>query len=204
MINLHPWEYNEVPVLLATAFKQNAPVIALHLTRPNIDIPDRDAIGMAHYFEAAKGAYLMRDYLPGQEKGGTIIVQGTGAVSNMIKALPELDKRGLNVKIVVSSSAELFEMQDQGYKNSILSPADQLDSTVVSTSSRSLMLPWIFSKFSEEYALSPDWDNNWRSGGSLDEVLDEAHLSPGHIVDGIERFVRDRDKRLGALRKALG
>ncbi|WP_198947040.1 transketolase-like TK C-terminal-containing protein [Marispirochaeta aestuarii] len=203
VINLHPWEYNDVPVLLAAAFSQDVPIIALHLTRPNIEIPDRKAIGMAHHYEAARGAYLMRDYKPGEDKGGTIIVQGTGAVSNMIKALPELDRRGLNVKIVVSASAELFEMQDEAYKNSILSPADQQNSTVVTTSSRTLMLPWLFNKFSEEYALSPDWDNNWRTGGSIDEVLEEAHLSPDHIADGIERFVKDRNKRLETLRKAL-
>ena len=88
-------------------------------------------------------------------------------------------------------------------KNSILSPADQQNSTVVTTSSRTLMLPWLFNKFSEEYALSPDWDNNWRTGGSIDEVLEEAHLSPDHIADGIERFVKDRNKRLETLRKAL-
>ena len=36
MINLHPWEFNEVPVLLAAALQQAVPVIALHLTRPAV------------------------------------------------------------------------------------------------------------------------------------------------------------------------
>ncbi|HLZ08610.1 MAG TPA: transketolase, partial [Chloroflexota bacterium] len=40
-INLYPWEHNEVPVMIAAAFRANAPVIALHLTRPAIQIPDR-------------------------------------------------------------------------------------------------------------------------------------------------------------------
>ena len=43
IINLHPWEHNEVPVLLGAALKLDVPVIALHLTRPPIEIPDRAA-----------------------------------------------------------------------------------------------------------------------------------------------------------------
>ncbi len=55
----------------------------------------------------------------------------------------------------------------------------------------------------EEYALSSDWDDRWRTGGSLEEVMEEAHLSGQWIVKGIERFVRDRSRRLGRLRSAL-
>lgn len=55
-INLHPWEHNEVPVLLGAALKQDVPIVVLHLTRPPVSIPDREALGMASHFEAAKGA----------------------------------------------------------------------------------------------------------------------------------------------------
>jgi len=37
VIDLHPWEYNEVPVLLGTAFGLDVPIVALHLTRPPVD-----------------------------------------------------------------------------------------------------------------------------------------------------------------------
>jgi hypothetical protein len=37
----------------------------------------------------------------------------------------------------------------------------------------------------------------------VDEVIDEAHLSAEHILEGIERFVRDRPQRLAALRDAV-
>jgi hypothetical protein len=39
----------------------------------------------------------------------------------------------------------------------------------------------------------------WRTGGSLDEVIDEAHLSASHILAGIERFVSERDQRRAKL-----
>jgi transketolase len=37
IINLHPWEHNEVPVLLGEALKKDVPIIALHLTRPAVE-----------------------------------------------------------------------------------------------------------------------------------------------------------------------
>ncbi|GAB4221721.1 MAG: transketolase [Spirochaetales bacterium] len=203
IINLHPWEHNEVPVVLAAALKEKAPLIALHLTRPNIEVPDREKIGMASHFEAAKGAYLMRDYKPGQPKMGVLIVQGTSAVANTIKILPELDKRGLNVKIVVAVSAELFALQSKDYQASILSAQDRMDSTVITTSARWLMHKWLFNEVAEQYALSPDWDNRWRTGGTVEEVLEEAHLDPAHILEGIERFAKDRSSRLQKLQDAL-
>ena len=38
VIDLHPWEYNEVPVVLGAALATDVPIVALHLTRP----ADRD------------------------------------------------------------------------------------------------------------------------------------------------------------------
>ncbi len=93
VINLHPWEYNEVPVLLGAALRERAPIVALHLTRPPVTIPDRAALGIPSHFEAARGAYVLRDHKPGP-RGGTVIVQGASAVANTIAALPELDAAG--------------------------------------------------------------------------------------------------------------
>ncbi len=64
IINIHPWEYNEVPVLLAAALGQPAPLVALHLTRPPITIPDRAALGIPSHFDAARGAYVVRELPP--------------------------------------------------------------------------------------------------------------------------------------------
>jgi transketolase len=63
-----------------------------------------------------------------------------------------------------------------------------------------LMRDWVDGPISEEYSLSSDWDNRWRTGGTVDEVIDEAHLGPDHIVAAIERYVADRDVRMERLR----
>lgn len=203
IINLHPWEYNEVPVLLGAAFAQSVPIVALHLTRPPVEIPDRAALGMPSHFEAARGAYILRDYRPGLPRAGAIIVQGTSAVAAIIKLLPQLDERKLNVKIVCATSPQLFALQTDEYKYKVLSLADRLDSTVITTQARWLMHDWLFNKTAEVYALSADWDNRWRTGGSVDQVLEEAHLSPSWLLAGIERFVHDRTQRLDGIQASL-
>jgi len=203
IINLYPWEHNEVPVLLGAALKTDVPIIALHLTRPPIEIPDRQALGMESHFEAARGAYIVRNYKPGLPRAGAIIVQGTSAMASVVKILPLLDEKKLNVKIIYATSPQLFAMQSEEYQRRVISRADELNSTVITTQARMLMQDWIFTKISEEYALSSDWDDRWRTGGRLEDVIDEAHLTPEWILKGIERFATDRELRLDKVQQAL-
>ncbi len=203
VINLYPWEHNEVPVLLGAALQTEAPIIALHLTRPAIEIPDREKLGVASHFEAAKGAYLIRDYDPGLPKMGTIFVQGTSTTLNVIKLLPRLKQAGLNVKLIAAVSHELFYLQPAEYRHKLVSDADWINSTVITNAARRNMYNWISSQLSREYAMSSDWDNQWRSGGTIDEILEEAHLSEDWLFKGIEKFALEKDKRLNRLQNSI-
>jgi transketolase len=203
VIDLHPWEYNEVPVVLGAALRLDVPIIALHLTRPKITIPDREALGIAPYFEAARGAYVMREFRDNEPRMGTVFVQGTSTTDNLVRILPELDKQKLNVKVVAAISWQLFQLQDPQYRDRVASLADRWDAMVVTNRSRRVTQDWIAHPIVSDYSLTSDWDDRWRTGGTVDEVISEAHLSPEHILQGIERFVRERDRRLGALREAV-
>ncbi len=44
--------------------------------------------------------------------------------------------------------------------------------------------------------MSSDWDDRWRTGGSVDEIVAEAHLDPESLAQGIRLFAADREKRL--------
>ncbi len=136
IINLFPWEHNEVPVVLAAALQTDVPLIGLHLTRPPIAIPDRAKLGMASHFEAAKGAYLIRDYRSDQPKAGVVLVQGTSTTVNVLQILPELDAKQLNVKIIAAISHELFLLQDENYRNGLVSPREWFDSMVITNGAR--------------------------------------------------------------------
>ncbi|MDZ7400935.1 MAG: transketolase [candidate division KSB1 bacterium] len=203
VINLYPWEHNEVAPMLGAALATDKPIIILHLTRPPIEIPDRQKLGIASHFEAAKGAYLIRDYKPNLPKMGTIFVQGTSTTANLIKILPRLEEAGFNVKLVAAVSYELFKLQPESYQKSIVSDSDWLDSTVITNTARRNMHDWIFSKISEQYAMCSDWDNRWRTGGSVEELCEEAHISPNWLFKGIERFVKEREQRLQMVKAML-
>jgi len=200
VIDVHPWEYNEVPVVLAAALRQAAPIVALHLTRPKITIPDREALGIPSHFAAAKGAYVMREYRDGQPKMGIVFVQGTSTTANLVQLLPELEANGLNVKIVAAISPQLFALQDQAYRDSVCTAAERWDAMMISNRSLRVSRDWIDNPIVADYSMTSDWDDRWRTGGTLEEVIDEAHLSPSHILAGIERFVSERDKRIAVLR----
>jgi transketolase len=203
VIDLHPWEHNEVPVVLGAALATGRHIVALHLTRPAIPIPDREALGMDSHFEAARGAYIMRDYRPDQPRRGTILVQGTYSTYNTVRILPELDSAGLNVKLVAIISPQLWKLQDAAWRERVLPEEDWIDCTFISNRSRRLLYDWMPHPIAAEYAMTSDFDDRWRTGGTMDEVLDEAHLSPEWLLRGIERFARDRELRLGRIRRAL-
>lgn len=203
VVNVTPWEANEVPVVLGAALAHPAPIIALHLTRPPIEIPDREALGMASHFEAARGAYLIRDFRRDRPRQGTVLVEGTSSTANVVKILGELDKQGLNVKIVAAVSPELFAAQPAEYREAVLSEADRLDAMAITNRARQLMHAWGANPVTEEYWMGDDWDDRWRTGGSVDEVLDEAHLTASHLLEGIARYAREREARRARLRALL-
>ena len=55
----------------------------------------------------------------------------------------------------------------------------------------------------EQYCLSSDFDDRWRTGGLEPDVIAEAQLDEESILRGIRRFVQDRDARVARLRAAL-
>ena len=203
VIDLHPWEYNEVPVVLGAALRTAAPIIALHLTRPPISIPDREGLRMPSHFEAARGAYLIRAYRSDLPEQGTVFIRGTLPTANLVSILPDLDRRGLNLKIVAAISPQLFALQDEAYRTATVTPEDRINAMVVTNGARRLMHDWASGPIVDQYSLSPDWDDRWRTGGSVEEVMEEAHLTAGHILAALERFAADSDKRRSLLRPQL-
>jgi transketolase len=121
-------------------------------------------------------------------RAGTLLVQGTSVVSNTVKLLPWLNSEGPNIKVVCCVSHELFQLQTDEYKNRVLPKEEWQNSMVATTSARRNMGDWIWSQETEVYTLSADFDNRWRTGGTVDEVIAEAHLDVESIKKGILRF----------------
>lgn len=205
VLNLYPYEHNEVAPLLGAALATDIPIIALHLTRPNVSVPDRARLGMDSYLEAGRGAYLMRAFDTKSPRGGVLLVQGTSCTEQVVKLLEEgaFERERLNVKIVACPSYDLFRLQPAEYRDRLLPRHEWMDSTVIANCARRAMRDWFPHKMAEEYAMTPDWDDRWRTGGSVDEVIDEARINAKWILEGVRRFVTDRPKRLQALRESV-
>jgi len=201
-IDLHPWEPNEVGPCLMAALGTDAPIIAMHLTRPGVEIPDREGLGMASYMDAAKGAYIMRDYDPSRPAEGCIFLRGTSSTNSVHMLLKDgaLDGDGPNIKIVAAISMELFDLQSEEYRRSVISEADWIDSTFITNGARQMMRQWTAHSVSFDYGMGADWDDRWRSGGSGEEVIAEAHLDSASLLAGITKFAQEREQRLAKVR----
>ena len=201
IINLHPWEHNDVAPALAAAFSTDVPIVALHLTRPAIEVPDRQKMGIASHFDASKGAYLIRDF-DERPRDGVVIVRGTSSTNTVVSILGDISSN-YNVKIVSAISWELFDMQDSVYKSSVIGDQEWADSMVITNTGLNVMKNWISNRVVADYSLSPDWDNRWRTGGSLEQIIDEAHLSPRWVMKSIAKFATDRFERLERLKQEI-
>jgi transketolase len=203
VINLHPWEHNEVAPALAAALSTEVPIVALHLTRPAVTIPDRAKLGVPSHMEAARGAYVIKPHDSKRPKQGTLIVQGTSTTDSVYSLLPRfLAGEGPNVKLVQAVSWELFQRQPESYRDSVLPWPDWVDSTVITNGARRLMHDWLPHKLAERYAMSSDWDDRWRTGGSVEELKKEAHIDADSLWAGIARFAAEREQRLAGLAPA--
>lgn len=117
MPNLHvmrPGDANEVKGMWLSALEYSGPTI-FFLTRQNL--PTLAETNVPHKDGVARGAYILKD-------GGTdpeYILFATGSeVSLAMDVSQELEKQGHTVRVVSMPCWELFENQDDAYKNKVL------------------------------------------------------------------------------------
>ncbi|MGA7351868.1 MAG: hypothetical protein WBX06_11965, partial [Acidobacteriaceae bacterium] len=208
-INLSFWDYNDVaPGYFAAAEiaarDPRVGIITLEVARPDFAVADRSRFSDSDLRAAAKGLYVIRDFSPDLPRHGYVIAQGSSSTVNLVKLLPRLEAAGINVKIIAAISEDLFDRQPQAYRDSVLPPAARYDLMVVSTGTRRMWPLRNLGPLTDEYSLTSDFDNAWRSGGLEAEVIAEAHLDPDSIFAGVERFANERERRIGDQRRMIG
>lgn len=195
------WDYNDVaPGYFAAAEiaarDPKVGIIVMEVARPDFAVADRSTFADTDPHAAAKGFYLIRDYDPDKPKHGVVISQGSSSTVNLVKVLPQLEEAGVNVKVVAAISEELFDRQSQEYRDSVLSDQEKVDTMVVTTGTRRVWPVTGLGVLTDEYSLTSDWDHQWLSGGTEDDVIKEAHLDTESIYDAVKKFADDRDSRL--------
>ena len=207
-IHLNFWDYNDVAAGYFAAAEVAARdpkvgIISIEVARPDFPVADRSKFGDKDLKAAAKGFYVIRDFAPGP-RHGYVISQGSSSTVNLVNQLPNLEKAGVNVKVIAAISEELFDRQPEAYRNSVLPPEAYLDAMVVSTGTRRVWPVKNLGPLTDEYSLTSDWDNQWLTSGLEKEVIEEAHLDPVSIFNGIERFAKHHDERIKRQRGLLG
>jgi len=107
------------------------------------------------------------------------------------------------VRIISVISEELFKVQPAEYQSHIIPESARFDCMVVSTGTKRILPVAGLGPITEEYSLTSDWDDRWRTGGLEADVISEAHLDLESIISGVSKFANEREQRLERQRKAL-
>ena len=206
-IHLSFWDYNDVaPGYFAAAEiaarDPKVGIISIEVARPDFPVADRNTFADTDLRAAAKGFYVIRDFAEGP-RHGYVVTQGSSSTVNLLSTLPKLVAAGINVKVIAAISEELFDLQPESYRRSVLPPEAYYDLMIVSTGTRRMWPLKNVGPLTDEYSMTSDWDNHWLTGGLEPDVIAEAHLDAASIHKGIERFARERDQRISRQRDLL-
>ena len=116
---IRPGDANEAAEAWRVAVNHRHGPVMFALSRQKLPTLDRSR--MAPAAGLARGAYVLTETAG---KTPDIILIATGSELQLaVAAMPELERRGHAVRIVSMPSFELFEKQDQSYRDTVLPPA---------------------------------------------------------------------------------
>lgn len=115
---IRPADANETAQAWRVAIEHSGGPVALVLTRQNIPVLDQQKYTSAAELE--KGAYILSDC----ENEPDIILIGTGSeVSLLIEAQQKLKEQSVSARVISMPSWELFEKQEESYKEKVFPKA---------------------------------------------------------------------------------
>lgn len=116
LVTIRPGDGNETVHAWRVALARNHAPTALILTRQNLPTLDRNIYADASQLE--KGAYVLADM--GDDLPEVILMASGSEVSLILEAGARLAAEGINVRMVSVPSWELFKMQTEDYRESVL------------------------------------------------------------------------------------
>jgi transketolase len=149
--------------------------VVLILTRQNVPVLDRSALGAANGVD--RGAYVLAEADGGEQAVATIV--GTGSeVAVALEARALLAAEGVHARVVAMPSWELFAAQDDAYRDAVLPPGQP--------------------KVSVEAGIAQGWER-WvdravsidRFGASApgERVLHEYGITPAAVADAVRALL---------------
>jgi len=118
MITMRPGDANEVVEAWKVILQLKHEPVSLVLTRQALPTLDRSKYAAAS--GVGKGAYVLADAQGGKPQ---LILIGTGSeLSLCVEAYEKLTAEGVHARVVSMPSPDIFEQQEQAYRNSVLPP----------------------------------------------------------------------------------
>ena len=118
LVTMRPGDANEVSEAYRSILSHKHQPVALILSRQNL--PTLDRTKYAPVSGTAKGGYVLADAPDGKPQ---VILIGTGSeLQFAVEAYEKLKQEGIAARVVSMPSWELFEAQDQAYRDEVLPP----------------------------------------------------------------------------------
>ncbi len=193
-VTLTPWDPQELWPLFTAALARRFALIAPFVTRPNETVPDRRALRLAPAADAARGVYRLRKARNQAE--GSLVLQGSEvAMAFVEQALPQLDKKGVELDVYYVASAELFDALPAGERARIF-PEEAAESAVGITGfTLPTMYRWIRSDLGRSLTMHPFQKGHFLGSGQAQHVLKEAGLDGDEQCRTVLEFLARRKRK---------
>jgi len=188
-VTLTPWDPQEVWPLLITALAKRPAVIAPFVTRPDENILDREALGLAPINAASTGLYALRKAKGNSD--GAIVLQGSAVAYAFVEtALPLLEKEGVDLDVFYVASAELFEMLPDSERAAIYPDSVAQKAMGITGFTLPTMYKWIRSEKGVAATMHPFQKGHFLGSGPGPMVLKQAGLDGESQFKAVMRYLK--------------
>lgn len=177
MMVIRPADANETAQAWRVAIQHSCGPVAIVLTRQGLPIIDQEKYTKADALE--KGAYIISE----AEDGPELILIGTGSEVQLVLAAQEkLKEQNIHARVVSMPSWELFEKQDQEYKERVFPKAIRKRLAVEAASP----MGWCTYVTDEGGVIGVDQFGESAPG---EEVMQEYGFTVRHVVERAKALV---------------
>ena len=187
-VTLTPWEPQEIWPLLATALARRSVIIAPFVTRPEVKVLDRRALGVARPEDATTGVYLLR---PPSGTGDVTIVLQESAVTYafVTETLPLLERDGIDARVYYVASAELFDALPLERRHALFPEEHAFEAVGITGFTLPTLYRWVRSDAGREATLHPYRFGQYLGSGRAQAVLAEAGLDGASQFAAIKQYL---------------
>ncbi|HEY9225788.1 MAG TPA: transketolase [Gemmatimonadaceae bacterium] len=176
---IRPADANETAVAWRVTIEHGHGPVALVLTRQKLGLIDRTVYESAE--GTAKGAYVLADPKNGAQPQVVLISSGS-EVGLVVKAYERLSEAGVAARVVSMPSMELFEVQSEEYRESVL--PEGVPRVAIEAGHPMSWYKWIAGR-GEILGLT-----RFGASSPYEKIYDELGLTVQRLVEAANRVIR--------------